>query len=73
MSKENMKHLLGLLVDRQKDTSPIVLSIGYVNKDNIVQHDAVIIKEAAPIVINTLIEYGYNVSVTEQGVRVDKF
>ena len=73
MSKENMKHLLGLLVDRQKDTSPIVLSIGYVNKDNIVQHDAVIIKEAAPIVINTLIEYGYNLSVTEQGVRVDKF
>ena len=72
MNTEDKKQLLNLLTEMQKNTAPIVVSIGYVS-NNIVQHDAIVIKEAAPVITQELIQRGYHLSVDSNGVTVDKY
>ncbi len=50
--------------------SPIEISFGYVDKENQCR-EGLVIKKAAPIVINKLIEHGYMLSMTEYGMMVD--
>lgn len=71
MNTEDKKQLLNLLTEMQKNTAPIVVSIGNV-RDNIVQHE-IVIKEAAPIIIQELVKKGYHLNVDSNGVTVDKY
>ena len=49
METENkIKKLLGYLVEIQSSTAPIDLSIGYVNENNQVISDVIVIKECPP-------------------------
>lgn len=68
--KESDNELLLLLLRMGEETSPIRLSIGTV-VNGIVQ-PGIILHEAAPFVINTLIQRGYKCSLTEDGMRVYK-
>lgn len=67
--KESDRDLLLLLLKMQEETSPIELSIGYVTDSNQV-HQGIILREAAPMVINTLIDEGYTCSLVKQGMHV---
>lgn len=69
--KNSDRELLLLLLKMQEETSPIDLSIGYVTGSNQVRH-GIVLHEAAPMVINTLIEEGYVCSLEKQGMHVYK-
>lgn len=72
MNIEDRKHLLNTLVDLQKTTSPVVVSIGHVF-DGTVSHEHIVLKEAAPFVTQELIQRGYHLDITSNGVIVDKY
>lgn len=63
--------LMSLLLKLQEETSPIRMSIGFTGNDRIVRR-GIVLHEAAPKVINTLIEHGYICDLTEYGMRVYK-
>lgn len=63
--------LLELLADIQRNSAPIELSIGWVNSSNTVQQ-GIVIKNAPPIVTQKLVEAGYQLDITQRGVRVYK-
>lgn len=69
--KDSDKELMQLLLKMQEETSPINLSIGYVTDSNQVRK-GIVLHEAAPMVINTLIAEGYVCSLGEQGMHVYK-
>ena len=69
--KDSDRELLQLLLKMQEETSPISLSIGYVTDSNQV-HNGIVLHEAAPMVINTLIEKGYVCALGKQGMHVYK-
>lgn len=72
MNREEMKEALALLVDIQESAAPIEVSIGRI-KDNMVQGDCLIIKQAPPVVANKLIQEGYHLDILKEGVSVMKF
>ena len=72
MKTTEMKELLGKLVDLQESCAPIELRIGRVGKDNVVRNGCIVIKEAPPMVASKLMEYGYHLDITQQGVIVEK-
>lgn len=67
---EQRAELLDLLVEIQKDSAPIGLSIGWV-KDGIVK-EGIVIKEAPPVVVRKLTEAGYCMEIIPEGVIVYK-
>ncbi len=69
--KNSDRELLQLLLKMQEETSPIKLSIGYTADSNHVCK-GIILHEAAPMVINTLVEEGYTCSLVKQGMHVYK-
>ena len=69
--KDSDREQLQLLLKMQEETSPISVSIGYVTDSNQV-HKGVVLHEAAPMVINTLIEEGYVCSLGKQEMHVYK-
>lgn len=74
MKKEDIKELLGKLVDVQANgCAPIELSIGGISNEGTVLSDCVMIKSAPPIVSTKLQEWGYNADITRLGVIVTKF
>ena len=62
--------LLELLADIQRNSAPIELSIGWVKNGTVQQ--GIVIKSAPPIVTQKLVEAGYQLDITQQGVRVYK-
>lgn len=68
--KDSDRELLLLLLKMQEKTGPIKLSIGYTTDNHVCQ--GIILHEAAPVVINTLIEEGYVCSLGNQGIHVYK-
>lgn len=73
MTNTSKIECLTLLAGLQTKTSPIELSIGFTNENGIVNHDFIVIKECAPLVIEKLVEKGFMLSVSKQGLIVDKF
>lgn len=69
--KESDKELLLMLLDLQEGTSPIRLSIGHTDESSMV-YLGIVLHEAAPKVINTLVDCGYMCDLTENGMRVYK-
>lgn len=63
--------VLKLLSEIQKDSSPIIISIGWVDNDKRI-HPEIIIKSAPLYVVQKLIEEGYCLDITLQGVKVYK-
>lgn len=72
MTIENKIKLLETLAKLQENTAPITLSIGSVSDTNMVQHDAIIIHDAAPRITEELIKQGYMLSIRKNGVHVEK-
>ena len=72
MSTIEKINCLEMLTALQVKTSPIELSIGFTNENGIVNHDFIVIKECAPLVIEKLVEKGFLLSATKQGLIVDK-
>lgn len=62
--------ILELLVDIQRNSAPIELSIGWVKNGTVQQ--GIVIKSAPPIVTQKLVEAGYQLNIMPQGVRVYK-
>lgn len=69
--KESDVELMPLLLKLQEGTSPIRMSIGFTDNDRIVRQ-GIVLYQAAPKVIETLIEHGYTCDLTEHGMRVYK-
>ena len=69
--EQNDLELMTRLLKLQEQTSPIKMSIGYVESSHHVCH-GIVLHEAAPKVINTLIEEGYSCDLTPYGMRVYK-
>ena len=69
--KESDVALMSLLLKLQEGTSPIRMSIGFTDKDRMVCQ-GIVLHQAAPKVIETLIEHGYTCDLTEHGMRVYK-
>lgn len=67
---EQRVEILGLLAEIQKDSAPIELSIGW-EKDGKVK-EGILIKEAPPVVARKLMEAGYCMEITPEGVDVYK-
>lgn len=51
-------------------TAPTEFSFGYVDTDRQCR-EGLVIKKCAPVVVSTLIEKGYKLSMTEHGLIVD--
>lgn len=72
MKIEDTKKCLDLLVEaKDKGCAPIELSIGWLNNNIVV--GGIVIKEAPPIVVNMLIEFGYTLSIMHDGMHVEKY
>ena len=69
-----MQELLAELAKIQsiEGSAPIELSIGWVNQNNTVMDNEVIIKKAPPVVAQKLVEQGYSLDIIAAGVRVYK-
>ena len=63
--------LMTILLKLQDKTSPIMMSIGYVDNNNQVCQ-GIVLHEAAPMVIETLLQDGYTCNLTQYGMRVYK-
>jgi hypothetical protein len=68
---EGQGEVLSLLLDIQRKSAPIELSIGWVNVSGTVQQ-GIVIKSAPPLVVQKLVEAGYCLDIMQQGVRVYK-
>lgn len=68
--KESDVELMSLLLKLQEDTSPIRMSIGYTMGGTVRQ--GIILHEAAPKVIETLMKHGYICDLNGYGMRVYK-
>lgn len=67
---KNDEELLTLLLKLQEKTSPIRMSIGYTVDGTVCQ--GIILHEAPPMVIETLIEHGYICTLRDYGMCVEK-
>lgn len=72
MNTDGKKKLLSLLVDLQESCGPIEIKIG-TTRNNVVTSDTIVILEAPPIVVQKLIENGYDLDITKEGVIVYKY
>lgn len=68
--KESDVELMSILLKLQEVTSPIRMSIGYTAGGTVRQD--IILHEAAPKVIEALIEHGYTCDLNSYGMRVYK-
>ena len=70
----NKLKVLGILCELQKECAPIEISIGTITNSNMVDHDAIVIKEAPACVTERLIKEGYSLSIRSFGtVEVDYY
>lgn len=60
-----------LLLKLQEETSPIRMPIGFTDNSRMV-YQGIVLYQAAPKVIETLIDHGYICDLTEHGMRVYK-
>ena len=72
MKKEDLLEALALIVDEQEQCAPVELSIGGIDGNGSVQHSTLYLKDAPPKVINALVGRGYSLSVSWQGLSVDR-
>lgn len=68
--KESDVELMSILLKLQEVTSPIRMSIGYTAGGTVRQ--GIILHEAAPKVIEALIEHGYTCDLNSYGMMVYK-
>lgn len=68
--KDSDVELMSILLKLQEATSPIRMSIGYTVGGTVRQ--GIILHEAAPKVIETLVEHGYTCDLNGCGMRVYK-
>ena len=68
--KETDVELMKILLELQKLTSPIRMSIGYILDGKVEQ--GIVLHEAAPKVVEILIQEGYMCSLQENGLHVYK-
>lgn len=68
--KESDVELMSILLTIQESTSPIRMSIGHTMGGTV--HQGIILHEAAPKVIETLIEKGYTCDLNGYGMRIYK-
>ena len=68
--KDSDVELMSILLKLQEQTSPIRMSIGYTVGGTVRQ--GIILYEAAPKVIETLLQDGYTCNLTQYGMRVYK-
>jgi hypothetical protein len=66
----NNLEILKVIYEESKSTSPVTVQFGYVDKDNICRNDRIILKEAAPRIIEKLIELGCICSLYKDGLYV---
>lgn len=65
MTRTQMKDLLNTLIE--SDAAPIGLTLGYVDDSNIVQRDAVVIQEAAPATVKTVMTWAASLTAQQDG------
>lgn len=69
--KQEDRELLLSLLKMQEKSGPITLSIGYVTAENQV-HTGILLHEAPPAVISSLVKDGYSCSLVSGGMHVYK-
>lgn len=58
MTKTQKEDLLSAIIDRQEDNAaPVTLQIGYVDSNNIVRSSGILITEAPPVIIQTVMKW----------------
>ena len=62
--------LLKIIYDTAQCTAPVTVQIGYTV--NNICREGIMLKEAAPRIINVLIEHGYSCDLTPDGLLVYK-
>jgi len=72
MNEKQRKELLNYLVELQIDCSEVKVGIGYTNNNNSVEKD-IVIYTCPPIIIDKLIEKGYNLNLDNGKIYVDRF
>ena len=65
-----MTEVLTRLAELQAETAPIHITIGGVNRDNIVERDVIYVQEAPPRVVNVAVSEFVYVSVDGRGLRI---
>lgn len=71
MKQINRNELLAVLEQIQQDSAPITIQIGSARTDY-VEKDCIVIKSAPPVVLETLGKKGYVMSITSEGVQINK-
>lgn len=66
----NNLEILKVIYEESKSTSPVTVQFGYVDKNNICWNDRIILKEAAPRIIEKLIELGCTCALDEDGLHI---
>ena len=62
--------ILELLANVQRHSAPIVVSLGRVQNGTV--HQGILIKSAPPVAVEKLVHAGYQLEITQEGVRVYK-
>lgn len=63
--------VLKILAEIQKESVPIHLSIGWTDTDRRI-HQGIVLKSAPPAVAKELMDQGYSLDITPQGVKIYK-
>jgi len=66
---EDEKEIVLKILAKSETTSPVVISFGFVSEDGQCKN-GLILKNAAPAIINMLIKEGCMLSMSEAGLRV---
>lgn len=64
--------IIKLIYEKARETAPVTIQFGR-TINGIVHHDEILIKNAAPAIISTLIEHGYHIGICEEGAYVYDF
>lgn len=70
MELKGKLELMDKITRWSENTAPVVVSIGYVKDQHCFK--GVVIKECPPVIIDRLIQDGYSLSMTNEGLLVDK-
>lgn len=65
-----MMDILKLIYEAAQNTAPVTVQIGYTI--NNVCHNGIVIKEAPPVIIRTLVVHGYTCDMRPDGLHVYK-
>lgn len=66
---EKEKEVLNMILELSQKTSPVVISLGYVNKEGICRK-GLVLKGAPPLIINELVKRDCYLTLEEDGLHV---